>query len=736
MICYELQKLFTQKLTVAILVVLLALNGILIYHSANEPLSKTSPITRVHISEVYEYYEGKSSKEIATDIQNWLDDYRALWYVDNGGNYHQPTQEQLDEITVFTDRARIDAGIRSQVLSQVQSLSEYKVYLDSVQNTAESLSKSSLYSNENSFYFRNLIKTAATYLPLYDVEVIPSDSSGVKIALEGHVTTILLLFAMVMLVMNLTLSERDEGLLILLKPTVNGRLCMIIAKIMALLFSLLVLTMAFWGTNIVIGEYLFGLGDLRRSIQSLDGYITSPWMISVGQYIIIYFLAKYLSVATVGLVFFLICIILKKRIPACVVGIGILTIELLLYIKIPYHSMLSILRQVNLAALLDTTEFFSDYLNLNFFSFPISAAFSSLITCILVSVVGSVIACFCWCREESLEIIRRKKQRSGCLGISTSLFRHESYKLLVTCKGGMLLVLLLVVQLISYSNLNAYEAESEIWYQYYAKILGGNYNEENAVFIEEEQAFFDSISVRQQEYTAMAERGEISHGYASFLVSQISPDYSKEEGFLRAKEQYEYLKTQHEEGKTVQFISTTEYNYLLDDTNSDVLDTAKLCFILAVCFSMYFTIEDSSGMMQLIQPSPIGKNAVTRTKLIACSAYLLLVCSISFLPRIMASMAIYPLPHLNFAAASLPQFQNLSDGLSIGGCLVILNFTRLVVAIIITLCILLVAQKVKQPIPVLIICLVFLELPVFLNLLGVADEFAFLPLLTGHWIFA
>lgn len=736
MIRYEFQKLFSQKLTIVILAVLLGLNGILVWHTATEPLSETSTATRMDISRVYESYSGFTAEEMVTDLDAWMEAYRGLWYVDEEGNFHQPTQEQLDELLVFTDRIGTDAGLRSQVLTQVQALSGYEAYLDSVQENAERLSKSKLYSNKNGFAYRNLMKTAEVYQPLYAVEVTPGDSSAVTMGLEGHTTTVLLLFSMVLIVLNLTLVEREEGLLLLIKPTVNGRLGMITGKIWTLVLSLLVLTLFFYGTNLSITGQLFGFGDLSRSIQSLDGYMTSPWMISVGQYIGLYLAARYLGIMTVGLLFFLICIAAKSRIPACMIGALVLVVELALYFGIPYHSWLSILRQMNLAALLDTRSFFNDYLCLNIFGFPISITVCALAACALVSGVSIFASCRRWCREENIESVRSRKHISRWSGISTSLLGHETYKLLVTCKGGILLVFLVLIQIISYSDMKAYELESEVWYQHYAEILRGDYSEENAGYLAEVQASFDAVYEQQQEYYAQADRGEISREYASFLASKIAPSNSQEEGFRRAMLQYEYLKTQVEAGKRVQFLSTTGYDYLLDDITSDVLDAAKLCFVLAVCFSVYFTMEDTSGMMRLIHPSPVGKRKVMGCKLLVCCGYLLFICAVAFIPRIWGSISIYPIIDGDYCAVSLPQFASLPDGISIMEALALMNGSRLLGVLVLTLAIALLSNRIKSPTPVLITTLIVLELPVFLYLLGVTGELLLLPLITGHWTLA
>ena len=734
LIGYEIQKLFSRKLTVLIVAVLLLLNGILLHHTATKPLTENSPLTQMDISAAYSSYRGQSAAAIQTQMEEWFSAYQGLWYVDDSGNFHQPTQEQLDALTVFTGKIGTDAGIRKAILAHAQTLNEYESYLDSVQETAERLSTSSLYSNENSFAHRSLKKTAEVYFPLYDVVLTPGDSSGIKLALEGHTTTVLLLFAMVMIVLILTRAEREEGLLSLVKPTVHGRLGLIGAKIVTLMLSLLMLTLLFYGENLLLTSFLFGAEDWGRSIQSLDGYLTSPWTLSVGEYVALFFAAKNLGLITSALVFFLICVVVRGRVQACIVGAGIMMLELALYVGIPYHSYLSLLRQMNLAAVLDTVAFFSDYLNINCFRFPVSISTASATACLLCSSGSIWYACRRWCTEETISSVSGRRQRSRRVRVSTNLLGHEAYKLLVTCRGGLLLAFLLLVQIVTYSGMNAYQTEAEVWYQQYAAQFRGAYSIEHLRMIDAELEQIDSVHEQQQEYYAMADRGEISQEYASYLAGEIQPSSSQVEALGRVKMQYDYLTDQREQGKQVSFLSTTEYNFLLDDKESDVLDSAKLCFVLAVCFSVYFTMEDTSGMMLLIQPSPLGKRRVMERKLLVCCVYLVSVWGASFLPRICGSISLYPLLDLSVPAASLPQFASMPDGISILEALLLMNASRLLGSIAAAIGIAALTRKIKNPTSVLVLSLLILELPVFLNMLNVIEEVLLLPLISGHWI--
>ncbi len=731
---HEWRKLFSQKLTIGLLVCLIGLNGILLNHAAGQPIHDYLDIDRMDLARAYDHYEGQTPEEIEAELRQWLSDYQALYYIDDQGNFHTPTQAQIDAMLVFTEDIRLDSGIRSLMLEQVTALTGYGAYLDSVQDSAESLGLSILFSDPNSFAHRNLEKTAEKYLPLYQVALTAGDSSGITLALESHTTTVFLLAAVVLLVFSLIREEREQGLMLLLKPTARGRSALILAKLAVLFLSLGMLMLLFYGGNLALTGNLFGLGSLSRSIQSLQGYLTSAWQISLGEYLVAFFLGKWLVLSAVGLVFALVCLLAQNRVQASVIAAGITVVELCLYVGIPCNSWLAPLRQLNLAAAMDTTAYFSDYFNMNFFGWPVDAAWATAAFCNAIGICCLFQIHRRWCREENLETVRARAGMARSKIPSTSLTLHEGYKLLVTGRGAVLLVLLIALQWVCYGDVNAYELESEQWYQSYIAQLLGDVTAEKEAFLQEEEEHFAQVSRQQMEILEQAQRGELDSTYASYLVSSLAIPQAQQGGFLRVKSQWAYLQTQQALGKTVQFLSTTGYDHLLNDRRADVLDASKLGFVMAVCLSAYFTMEADSGMNQLIGPSPAGKRRVFRRKLIVTFGFLLAVWAVCFLPRSLASLAIYPMEHADFAAASLAAFSPASAGCSILEYWLLLNLARVAGMLVTALVLALLCQKIRRPIPALVICLGILEVPVFLWLLGIVEEAAFLPMLTGHWM--
>ncbi|MCD8300395.1 MAG: Abi family protein, partial [Clostridiales bacterium] len=52
---------------------------------------------------------------------------------------------------------------------------------------------------------------------------------------------------------------------------------------------------------------LFGFCDMSSSVQSMDGYLSSPFGISVGNYLLLYFVFQYLLFLVLAILLFMLC---------------------------------------------------------------------------------------------------------------------------------------------------------------------------------------------------------------------------------------------------------------------------------------------------------------------------------------------------------------------------------------------------------------------------------------------
>jgi hypothetical protein len=554
----------------------------------------------------------------------------------------------------------------------------------------------------------------------------------VKLALEPMITTVCLLFAVVLVGFNLSIPEREEGLYPLIRPTRRGFTATILAKLGCLALVLLVLTLLFYGTNLAISGVLFGFGDLSRSIQSLYGYSGCPLGLTVGAYLALFLAAKYAAVLVIGTLFFGICLGAKRYVAAGLLSALVFLVEAALYWGISLHSVFSPLRQLNLVALLDTTYFFDDYRNMNLFTWPVNIILGDLIA---GAVLLAISARFCWHNwVKSTPVPAIKSNRHllrGKIG-SVHLFSQECYKLFLNQKGIVILILFLLLQVYSYQGSKFPVTKVEYYYTQYAQELAGEITPEKEAFVAEELAYYDSIGEQISAIMQQQEDGEISSDYGNYLISKLQPETEKEMAFYRVLTQWTYLEEQLDQGVPVRFIPDTGYRYLLEDgQTTDVMDVGKLDFVLVLGLAAVFPNEYTTHMVSIIAPSVRGKKWVRRQKLLAAALYTLIAWLISVLPRLITVLRGCELSDWTAAARSLTWFSGVPKGFSVLAAMLLFYLLRLIAALLFAGGTLWVGNRTRHVSATLTIQLVLAEHPVALYLLGIAGQWGILGLQTG-----
>lgn len=205
-----------------------------------------------------------------------------LWYINT------------PELKGTTEENYID-----ELYEEQQKVAGYKEYLRSVQESKDNLSSISIFKKQgqNDYAARNIEKSAKDYSGLSGKNIRWMPSKSLKISMESVWTDLLLILSVLLFSGNLIFAEKDKKLFYITRSTKNGRLQSGIAKIAALFVHCTIITILFYGMNLIYAEITIGFGDLTADIQSVAIYMESNLQISILEYIIY-------SVLTKGFVFF------------------------------------------------------------------------------------------------------------------------------------------------------------------------------------------------------------------------------------------------------------------------------------------------------------------------------------------------------------------------------------------------------------------------------------------------
>lgn len=243
-----------------------------------------------------------------------------LWYINT------------PELKGTTEENYID-----ELYEEQQKVAGYKEYLRSVQESKDNLSSISIFKKQgqNDYAARNIEKSAKDYSGLSGKNIRWMPSKSLKISMESVWTDLLLILSVLLFSGNLIFAEKDKKLFYITRSTKNGRLQSGIAKIAALFVHCTIITILFYGMNLIYAEITIGFGDLTADIQSVAIYMESNLQISILEYIIYSVLTKGFVFFATGTVIMAFCIFADRIVLPYVAAFLLYGISYIAYLTIP-----------------------------------------------------------------------------------------------------------------------------------------------------------------------------------------------------------------------------------------------------------------------------------------------------------------------------------------------------------------------------------------------------------------
>lgn len=698
LICYESYKLLKKKTLWAVILLMVLVNGFVTY---NHIYTKNDNLYSIaNVAEIYSEIADIDSNEAKF---NYLTDNMTVFYSDR-----IPEQAVIAEINAMR-----------QVYGEIETIEGYTDFLQNIDDNATEMSDSFFFMNPNSFSYRNLESTPKAYHHLKSIEPKVDFSDGIKTITDTHTADVFLLICMFAIVLSLVVSEREEGTLSLIKPTKYGYFHTIAAKAINVFIFTSFLILLFYGGRLAVVINTAGFGDTDRVIQSISGYMASPYLLSVKQYMALFFVTKFFGISAVMCFFFLLCQLCKNTVYACLSGISLFLIELIAYIKIDTNSYLSFFKEFNIAALCDTSHYFNNYINLNFFNYPVNIVPIGIVVIILSVIFCLFFAVYSYIKESSVKaksnFIKEKLQLKARRAnrVSVNLLSFEAYKILIKQKAMLVFIVLIAVQILSIGNINYFVDKEEYYYQSYCSYLSGELTEEKSDYIQSEKDKIDDAQSIVNELNTRYENGDISYSTLQIELYSLNVDKSKSNAFHRAYDQYMQLEELSQNGKDVSFIYLTPWEKLItsDEIVYDLISLALLFLTLILAFFSSVSVEKATYMDKIITASPRGFKAVEIRKIIVITAFTFLSAIIVFLPRIVMVISTYGLTQLSAPVQSISALSSVPFRISIIVFFILLQFIRLIAASIVSAIIYFISKATGNKITTIIISLLIFVIP-------------------------
>lgn len=531
----------------------------------------------------------------------------------------------------------------------------YDAYLDNIQNQSELLASMSIFAQTTDGFTLRCIETAAeAYRDMRGTTVNYMPQRGLYTALNFGMTDLFMVFGMLLLATVLVRTERDGGMLALIRSTAAGRGKTALAKLTALFLSMGCFVVMLYGVNFAFCSAVYGLGDFSRSIQSAPMLLGSTLKLNVGQYIALFLLIKWLAATVTGL-WVMLCMLAAKRPFNGVAAAAVMpAVSWLMRSLIPAAGHWNVLAYANWITLLRTGEWLGQYFQLYWFAHPVSVGTVMAVTGGVCFAVFGGLFYRCFTASPLTAAAPRGLRLPSLRKRAYRLASQERYKLLIMNGALLFCAMFAGAQIYTAVTAHNYVGTAEIYYRYYLKPLQGPVTAEKLDWLREEQKQFEPLQALDAAYRS----GEIDMAEYMNLAADYASLQQKYTAFRQAADRLNYIK----EHPRAQFVYETGYTQLFDLADKhDTNDALAACLFTVLCFGGLFAMEKQSGMERILAAAPLGREATVNAKLRCCVQLCAVLTACSVLPRFWIVLRDYGLGALWAPAYSIPQLNGTPE---------------------------------------------------------------------------
>lgn len=596
-----------------------------------------------------------------------------------------------------------------RISDEIAYLDGYPDYLLGISEQARMQSQVSLFRRSGSFSVRNLKKTADDFENADGSGVEFGNNLGIEKWLEFALADYFFLAISAITVLSF-LEERRAGLWSAVRCCKSGRLVLGIHRTLILLAAsalgaALIYLLPFAVSMAING----GISDLSRPLQSLESFKTCTLKITVFQWLIRYFVLKILSGFLVSLLLWcLLGTVSNPQFLFSVLGF-ILVAEYLLYEFLPVQSFMNILKYFNIFSYIHTSDLYTKYLNINLFGVPVGIrdlTVFSLPTLILILMSWALLIQtkrYPSGNKDYLSKLSDLKSRISDLFLTRlSIGGWEIWKLMSYEFGAVI-----VVVIIAATGSLAYEVnvpEPDGWYRMYLSDMEGIIDEKTDVYFE----------------------------YAESSIPESDNSSKIKSALMRLKSETEDVKSRAKSGGFEPWlVNNRAYDSFYGGLSVERQRTnaaAAICLLILGCAGI-FGYEKQSGVAALLRSQRLGRGALYRRKMLACTMMSAVVWAAVYLRELSEFIALHGTKTLAAPVQNIPALEKFPLMISLGQYLALLYMVRLAAIILTSFAVLAISQIPKNVLQAYVLNIGILGVPAVLILCGADVMKYFSPLI-------
>ncbi len=571
----------------------------------------------------------------------WIDRVRDMPAPDAVEYLNEQKDALADAAADGDGDAELDYAAVNSLLPQADYINGYADWLGNIRANKESMLSFAIFGDPDSFSGRNIIKTADEFEKLEQVKLTIGADGAVDALLSFSLTDYFLLSALLLFALSF-LSERGSGIWPVVRAAPNGRLRLAVRRALILLFASVCFTVLLYGTNLSIGFSLYGgSDDLGRAVQSVRSLGRLPELWTVGGFLIRFFLFRIASAFLAGLLLWLMLTAVDNVKYTVAAASFALAVEYGLYTFLPVQSAFNIFKYFNIFTYISLSDLYTNYLNIDIFSYPIGIRSVSEIA-LFPLCLSLTAACVCFhCRKRPAE--GRDLLGGAAYGVNAvadkvlrrlGLFGMELHKTMLIQKGVLIAAIFVYAAFgMSYAVSIPVMSFAELAERQYTSEFAGAITEDTIARMDEKQAELEGAIAAYEAAEADYENGLIEYPMLDKYSRDAESAKTQIEGLSNVRARVFELKNR---GKSDGFAPwlideipfESVYGGYAESNQMNAALLAVLALTLLLAGSMAY--ERQSGMTYLLRSTARGRGAFHVRKLLLAAAATTLVWAVVY----------------------------------------------------------------------------------------------------------
>lgn len=535
--------------------------------------------------------------------------------------YHYVYEQRSDyEAFLAGDEVEDPYGFyREDREKQKQYVKSYATFIEEMDERSDSMKSISIFSNKQSFSYRNIEKTNRDFSLRKGTKVKVDNCYGVVAFANYELDVLFVLLFVGVMVWCVFYYERNRGLMVLLKCTKKGHIRLALAKLGVMMSGTFFYVVLQETMTIACFAYWYGFGNLNRSIQSVSLFRNCPYALNVWQMLFVTFLVRVIIAEFFALTLYCIGIWVRNECLALVVSGAFLGMEFLASRLFSIQGSMNLIKSVNPFFCWNPAQSLGCYQNLNLFGWAIGknkmAAIMGIVLGMLFILLGTGKFCYSYqvatnSRLEKVMLWLRRK--TGIFWRHTNLLRFEGDKILFQQKKIVVMILLVfwgISEVKQAQSPVGYSTAKIAAYHAYLKEISGPVTDESIDYVEQKERRIAELEKK------LAESQDSADGKTKWERRQLQNEYDlTQEAVSMLSEQLESLRQKPGNLYEKYWVDELAYEELWRNTGRDIGDTVIECVAFILFAGGIYPADEKKKILPLLYATKGGRGKLNRNK--------------------------------------------------------------------------------------------------------------------------